>query len=108
MADHAEGLLGIAGSHGYQSWRALGLVLRRTAWIGSGDLDHGVAEVERGFTVYHGLSTPPVFWSELLTIRTAGFMMARRFDDERARPNATTLLTTSAQRDPITVTPTAR
>lgn len=83
VADRAEELLHVAGSHAYPIWQALGHVLRGTARIGSGDPDDGLVEVDRGFTLYRGLSTPPVFWSGLLTIRTAGCLMAGRLDDAR-------------------------
>jgi predicted ATPase len=81
VAERADEVLRVAESHDYPIWRALGLVLRGTARIGSGEPHDGLAEVERGFTLYRGLSTPPVFWCALLTIRAAGCMRAGRSDD---------------------------
>ena len=80
VAQHAEEILRIAEAHDYPVWRALAFILRGTAWIGSGRHDDGLAEVERGFSLYAGLSTPPVFWGELLAVRAAGCLMAGRLD----------------------------
>jgi predicted ATPase len=80
VAERAEELLRIAEAHGYPIWQALAFILRGTAWIASGEPDEGLAEVERGFSLYEGLSTPPVFWGQLLTIRAAGCLIAGRLE----------------------------
>ena len=80
VAENAEELLRIAEAHDYPVWDALASILRGTAWTGSGRTDEGLAEVERGFSLYEGLSTPPVFWGELLAIRAAGCLMAGRIE----------------------------
>ena len=47
----------------------------------SGQPDEGVAELERGLTLYQGLSTPPVFWPALLLIRATAYGAAGRLDE---------------------------
>jgi predicted ATPase/class 3 adenylate cyclase len=80
VAERAEELLRVANTHDYPIWRALALVLRGTAQVGSGDAEAGLAEVERGFTLYRGMSTPPVFWPALLMVRAAACAGAGRID----------------------------
>lgn len=80
LAHYAEELLRTAEAHDYPVWRALALILRGTARIGSDPPEEALAEVDVGFSLYAGLSTPPVFWSELLTIRAAGYLRAGRLD----------------------------
>jgi hypothetical protein len=82
VAAHAEQLLGIAEAHDYPIWRALGLIMRGSARTASGKAEEGLADVDRGFSLYEGLVTPPVFWAQLLTIRAADCLMAG--DLERA------------------------
>ena len=41
-----------------------------------GDIDAGLANVEDGFELYRGLSTPPVFWPTLLMLRAMALGMA--------------------------------
>ncbi|GAB3197010.1 LuxR family transcriptional regulator [Geodermatophilus arenarius] len=76
VAEYAGELLRIAEAQDYPIWRALAFVMRGTARIGFGERDEGLADVERGFGLYEGLSTPPVFWSSLLMVRAAGCLMA--------------------------------
>jgi hypothetical protein len=73
-----EELLALAGRHDYPIWRALARVLRGVAYVARGDHDDGLEEVEEGFALYGGLSTPPVFWPALLTIRARAHLMAGR------------------------------
>jgi predicted ATPase len=81
LADRSEQLLRLADAHDYPIWRALAHVLRGTATIASGEVEAGFIEVEQGFGLYDGLSTPPVFWPILLTIRALGNLMGGRIDD---------------------------
>ena len=80
VVEHAEELLRIAEAHDYPVWRALAFILRGSAWTGAGRTGEGLTEVDRGFSLYEGLSTPPVFWAQLLTIRAAGCLMAGRLE----------------------------
>ena len=81
LARRALGLREVAEAHDYPIWRALALVLGGTARIAQGAAEEGLAEVERGFGLYRGLSTPPIFWSGLLTIRASGCLVAGRLDE---------------------------
>jgi predicted ATPase/class 3 adenylate cyclase len=81
VAERADELMRVANANDYPIWRALALVLRGTARIGSGEADAGLAEVERGFLLYEGMSTPPVFWPALLMIRATTCAMAGHLDD---------------------------
>jgi tetratricopeptide (TPR) repeat protein len=80
VADRAEELLRIAEAHDYPIWRALAFILRGSAWTRSGRTEEGLAEVDRGFALYAGLSTPPVFWVHLLAIRAANCLLAGQLD----------------------------
>jgi tetratricopeptide (TPR) repeat protein len=76
VTEHAEQLLRIAEKHDYPIWRALGFIMRGSAQTASGQADEGLADVDRGFSLYEGLCTPPIFWTQLLTIRAADCLMA--------------------------------
>ena len=80
MAARAETLHTVATAHDYPIWRALALVLRGTKMIADGEVEDGLAEVDRGFDLYEDQTTPPVFWPPLLQVRAAGRMLAGRID----------------------------
>ncbi|HEX2029197.1 MAG TPA: adenylate/guanylate cyclase domain-containing protein [Nitriliruptorales bacterium] len=71
----ASGALEVAEEHGYQVWKALALVLQGVALTGLGRPDQGLASVDRGFSLYQGLDTPPVFWDFLLSLRARGLAL---------------------------------
>ena len=76
----AEELLELATAHDYPVWEALAMVLGGAAMVASGDASEGLAQIERGFTLYAGLSTPPVFWAHLLMIRSSAHSLAGDLD----------------------------
>lgn len=76
LTQRVDELLDVASAHGYPVWQALAHVLRGTARVASGDVTGGLEEVDGGFELYVGLSTPPVFWPALLTIRARANLMA--------------------------------
>lgn len=80
---HRQGdrLLQIANANDYGIWRALAFVLRGMARVGGGDAEGGLTELERGFTLYRGMKTPPVFWPFLQMLRAFGYAMAGRVDE---------------------------
>jgi predicted ATPase/class 3 adenylate cyclase len=84
MATRAETLHVLATAHDYPIWRALAVVLRGTKMIADGDVEDGLAEVDRGFDLYDDQTTPPIFWPELLQVRAAGRMLAGRIDQALA------------------------
>jgi len=79
----AEQLERQAKAHDYPIWRALSMVLGGTAQIAAGAHQEGLAAVQRGFSLYSGLETPPIFWSGLLTIRAEGCLVAGRIEEAR-------------------------
>ena len=60
------------------------VVLRGTKMIADGEVEAGLAEVDRGFDLYDDLTTPPIFWPQLLQVRAAGRMLAGRIDQALA------------------------
>ena len=80
MAARAETLHALATAHDYPIWRALALVLRGTKMIADGEVEDGLAEVDRGFDLYDDQTTPPIFWPPLLQVRAVGRMLAGRID----------------------------
>jgi hypothetical protein len=76
----AEELLELATTHDYPIWEALAMVLGGAAMVASGTASAGLAQIERGFTLYAGLSTPPVFWAHLLMIRSSAHSLAGDLD----------------------------
>jgi hypothetical protein len=78
---HGDRLLQIANANDYSIWRALALVLRGMARVGGGDAEGGLTELERGFALYGGMKTPPVFWPLLQMLRAFAYAMAGRVDD---------------------------
>jgi tetratricopeptide (TPR) repeat protein len=84
MAARAETLHALATAHDYPIWRALAVVLRGTKMIADGEVEAGLAEADRGFDLYDDLTTPPVFWPQILQVRAAGRMLAGRIDQALA------------------------
>lgn len=81
---HGDRLLQIANANDYPIWRALAFVLRGVARVGGGDAEGGLTELERGFTLYGGMRTPPVFWPELQMVRALAYAMTGRVDEALA------------------------
>ena len=78
---HGDRLLQIANANDYSIWRALAFVLRGLARVAGGDPEDGLTELERGFALYRGMKTPPVFWPLLQMLRGFAYAMAGRVDD---------------------------
>jgi predicted ATPase/class 3 adenylate cyclase len=76
--ERADGVLEIAEEHDYQIWRALGLALQGAALTGLGDPEEGLARIDRGVALYQGMTTPPIFWPLLLSVRAKGFALGGR------------------------------
>jgi predicted ATPase/class 3 adenylate cyclase len=72
----AVAVLEVAEEHDYRIWRALALALQGVAMTGLGRPDEGLARTEQGVALYEGLTTPPVFWPLLLSIRASGLGLA--------------------------------
>jgi predicted ATPase/class 3 adenylate cyclase len=78
VRERASSVLAIAEEHDYQVWRALALVFVGVSTIALGERDEGMALSDRGIGLYTHLTTPPVFWPLVLSVRTRGFAMAGR------------------------------
>ena len=68
----------VSEEHGYQVWRAVSSVLQGTALIALGSPEEGQLQSDQGINLYQQLSTPPVFWPFVLSIRARGFGLAGR------------------------------
>jgi predicted ATPase/class 3 adenylate cyclase len=81
VGDRATKLLAISDAYDYPIWSALALVLRGTSRVATGEVEVGLADVERGFQLYRGMSTPPVFWPALLIVRATACAIAGRLEE---------------------------
>jgi hypothetical protein len=77
VEDRARAVLAVADEHDYHVWRALGLVFVGLSTTALGD-DAGLDVMERGFGLYSGLTTPPVFWPLLLSVKARALAIAGR------------------------------
>jgi predicted ATPase len=77
----AEKVLEIAEEHDYQIWKAVGLVLQGGAESALGKAETGLARMDAGIALYQGLTTPPIFWPLLLSVRARGCALAGRLQD---------------------------
>ncbi len=68
----------IAEEHDYQVWRALSLIFLGVSETALGRPVEGMALSDQGIARYQDLTTPPVFWPMLLSVRARGFGMAGR------------------------------
>jgi predicted ATPase/class 3 adenylate cyclase len=67
--DRARELAVVSEENDYPVWRTLATVFEGAATSYLGDPETGLAMTEKGIELYHGLTTPPVFWSDLLRLR---------------------------------------
>jgi adenylate cyclase len=81
VRQRADGVLEVAEEHDYPIWRAVGLVLQGVALAGLGEPDEGSARMDRGIALYQGLTTPPIFWPLVLSVRVRGFALVGRPGD---------------------------
>ena len=76
--ERASEVLQISEDHDYQVWQALALIFQGVSMTAFGRHDEGLALSDRGIDLYQDLTTPPVFWPLLLSVRARGFDMAGR------------------------------
>lgn len=81
VRERTTATLELAEEHGYEVWRAVALVLQGTALIALGRPEEGLTRGDQGIALYRELSTPPVFWPFILSIRARGFGLAGRLTD---------------------------
>jgi predicted ATPase/class 3 adenylate cyclase len=65
----AKELAVVSEANDYPVWRTLATVSDGVALAHLGDPDTGLTMSEKGIELYHGLTTPPVFWPDLLRLR---------------------------------------
>jgi predicted ATPase/class 3 adenylate cyclase len=78
VRQRASGVLEVAEEQDYQIWKAVGLVLQGVAMTGLGQPEEGLARMDQGTALYQGLTTPPIFWPLLLSVRARGFALGGR------------------------------
>jgi hypothetical protein len=76
--DRAREQVDLAEEHGFPIWSAVGSCVRGAAVAGMGSTDEGLALIESGMNVYHGLHSPPVFWPMLLQLQAGAYGAASR------------------------------
>ena len=76
--ERAEAILDVAEQHGFQIWESLGTMLLGVTQMVLGQPEQGLDKIETGFTDYQGLTTPPVFYPQLISMRAIGFAQAGR------------------------------
>ncbi len=79
--DRAGEALRVSEEHGYPVWQAVSLVVQGTALSALGKTSEGLSMSDRGLALYQELSTPPVFWPFILSLRARGFLHANRAED---------------------------
>ncbi|MFZ0012769.1 MAG: adenylate/guanylate cyclase domain-containing protein [Acidimicrobiia bacterium] len=72
----ARELQEVAHDHDYQIWEALSKVIEGVSLVGSGDAAEGLTLSETGVELYQGLTTPPVFWPLILSLRSSAHLGA--------------------------------
>jgi len=78
---HAAAALEIARNQEYQIWKAVVACLHGAALAGTGRVEDGMAEFNRGLELYTELKTPPVFWPMLLLMKTGVYIQAEKPQD---------------------------
>ncbi|HEY4607432.1 MAG TPA: adenylate/guanylate cyclase domain-containing protein [Acidimicrobiia bacterium] len=80
--DRAHELADAADENDYVVWRTLATVLEGVSLTALGRTEEGLAMTETGIDLYQGLTTPPVFWPQILGLR--GLVHALAGQPERA------------------------
>jgi len=73
---HARELAQVADEDDYRVWSTLATVLDGVSQAALGNTEEGLALTETGVALYQGLSTPPVFWPQILALRAQVHAMA--------------------------------
>ena len=77
-AQKAHELAVVAEDNDYVVWRTLANVLEGVSLTAVGRADEGLAMTETAIDLYQGLTTPPVFWPQLLAVRSLTHALAGR------------------------------
>jgi len=79
--ERARQVRDIAEEHDYQVWEALAMIFLGVSEAALGRPAEGIALSDQGIARYQDLTTPPVFWPMLLSVRARGFGIAGRPDE---------------------------
>jgi predicted ATPase/class 3 adenylate cyclase len=79
-AQRAHELAVVAEDNDYVVWRTLATVLNGVSLTALGRVEQGLAMTETAIDLYQGLTTPPVFWPQLLGVRSLTHALAGRTD----------------------------
>jgi predicted ATPase/class 3 adenylate cyclase len=79
--ERASQVLDIAEEHDYQVWKALALIFLGVSEAALGRPAEGMTLSDQGMARYQDLTTPPVFWPMLLSVRARGFGIAGRAEE---------------------------
>ena len=74
--DWARKLGVVAEENTYELWKTLATVLEGVSLTALGQVEQGLAMTEVGVEIYQGLTTPPIFWPLVLSLRAAVHAMA--------------------------------
>ena len=74
--EYARELGTVASENDYLVWKTLATVLEGVALTSLGETEGGLALTETGIELYEGLTTPPIFWPLILTLRATVHAMA--------------------------------
>jgi predicted ATPase/class 3 adenylate cyclase len=75
---HAQELSALSHDNDFPVWHTLATVFEGVATCLLGDPETGLAMTEKGIELYHGLTAPPVFWPNLLSVRAMAHGVAGR------------------------------
>ena len=77
-AEYADELAQVAGRNDYLVWKTLATVLQGVTTTALGRAEEGLTMTEAAIDLYRGLTTPPVFWPLILSMRGQVHAMAGR------------------------------
>ncbi|MDQ5854582.1 MAG: hypothetical protein M3380_21420 [Chloroflexota bacterium] len=102
VEERAQAALAIAEEHAFQIWKALAICLQGAALAGMGRAEEGLQQVNRGIELYQALTTPPIFWPLLLSIRAEVYAQAGRPAEGVILINEALDVSGPKARDPLT------
>ena len=76
--ERARELARVADDNDYPVWRTLATVLEGVSLTALGRVEEGLVMTEAGIDLYKGLTTPPVFWPLILSLRALVHALAGR------------------------------
>ena len=74
----AQAMLKLAEEHGFQIWISLARMLLGATQMVIGTPEEGLKNIEQGFALYQGLKSPPLFYPQLISMRSIALAQAGR------------------------------